>query len=353
MPPDSHGEGQPNAPDGRSAFERGNELARDGELEQADAAYREADEAGHPTAAAYAGVFAESRGEMKQAREAYQRADERGDGLGSLRLGLLLSRAGQWREAEKLFARSDERGYDQPPFHTEELLGLRSVQAPAPMSGQRSPWANPVLVGAVTVLIAIVAVFLAYSANRGLPFVPTKELKIEIGNGSELVTGNDVREGRFRIGLVSEMKPIELPNGQVGAQLILKLSQSRARIPVDSTATILPRSVLGTKYVSLNIGTSSRLIPDGGTLALGGIHISAIPSLDYDLLYQERVVRSVANNTRQDGHDFLRVAAEIWHAQGRRIFAVAVSGAQAQRNERRRPHHWRWRRRVWNSASRD
>jgi propanol-preferring alcohol dehydrogenase len=49
----------------------------------------------------------------------------------------------------------------------------------------------------------------------------------------------------------------------------------------------------------------------GGTLALGGIHMSTIPPLDYELLYQERVVRSVANNTRQDGHDFLKVAAEI------------------------------------------
>ncbi len=39
--------------------------------------------------------------------------------------------------------------------------------------------------------------------------------------------------------------------------------------------------------------------------------MSATPPLDYNLLYQERVVRSVANNTRQDGHDFLRVAAEI------------------------------------------
>jgi alcohol dehydrogenase, propanol-preferring len=49
----------------------------------------------------------------------------------------------------------------------------------------------------------------------------------------------------------------------------------------------------------------------GGTLALGGIHMSDIPPLHYDLLYGERVVRSVANNTRQDGHDFLKVAAEI------------------------------------------
>lgn len=49
----------------------------------------------------------------------------------------------------------------------------------------------------------------------------------------------------------------------------------------------------------------------GGTLALGGIHMSPIPSFDYDLLYGERVVRSVTNNTRQDGEDFLRLAAEI------------------------------------------
>ncbi len=49
----------------------------------------------------------------------------------------------------------------------------------------------------------------------------------------------------------------------------------------------------------------------GGTLVLGGIHMSTIPPLDYELLYQERVVRSVANNTREDGRDFLRAAAEI------------------------------------------
>ena len=49
----------------------------------------------------------------------------------------------------------------------------------------------------------------------------------------------------------------------------------------------------------------------GGVLVLGGSHMTPIPSFDYDLLYQERVIRSVANNTRRDGEDFLRVAAEI------------------------------------------
>lgn len=54
-----------------------------------------------------------------------------------------------------------------------------------------------------------------------------------------------------------------------------------------------------------------KALKKGGTLVLGGIHMSTIPAFDYDLLYQERVIRSVANNTRQDGHDFLRLAAEI------------------------------------------
>ena len=39
--------------------------------------------------------------------------------------------------------------------------------------------------------------------------------------------------------------------------------------------------------------------------------MSPIPSMNYQLLYQERVMSSVANNTREDGHDFLRIAAEI------------------------------------------
>jgi propanol-preferring alcohol dehydrogenase len=49
----------------------------------------------------------------------------------------------------------------------------------------------------------------------------------------------------------------------------------------------------------------------GGSVVLGGIHMSPIPQFNYDLLYHERVIRSVANNTRQDGEDFLKIAAAI------------------------------------------
>lgn len=49
----------------------------------------------------------------------------------------------------------------------------------------------------------------------------------------------------------------------------------------------------------------------GGVVVAGGIHMSPIPSMSYDILYWERVIRSVANNTRKDGEDFLELAASI------------------------------------------
>jgi propanol-preferring alcohol dehydrogenase len=49
----------------------------------------------------------------------------------------------------------------------------------------------------------------------------------------------------------------------------------------------------------------------GGTVVLGGIHMSQIPSFDYSLVYGERMIRSVANNTREDGREFLLEAARI------------------------------------------
>ena len=69
---------------------------------------------------------------------------------------------------------------------------------------------------------------------------------------------------------------------------------------------------------SIIFAPAGELVPEalaaldkGGVLVLGGIHMSAIPSFDYRLLYQERVVRSVANNTREDGREFLAEAARV------------------------------------------
>jgi propanol-preferring alcohol dehydrogenase len=73
--------------------------------------------------------------------------------------------------------------------------------------------------------------------------------------------------------------------------------------PLDSIIIFAPAGEL--------VPASLRVLKKGGTLVLAGIHMSTIPAMDYNLLYYERVIRSVANNTRQDGEDFLRIAAEI------------------------------------------
>ncbi|HDI51771.1 alcohol dehydrogenase [candidate division KSB1 bacterium] len=54
-----------------------------------------------------------------------------------------------------------------------------------------------------------------------------------------------------------------------------------------------------------------RVLEKGGTLALAGIYMDSIPEMDYNLIYHERIIRSVANSTRQDAEEFLRLAAEI------------------------------------------
>jgi ABC-type transporter Mla subunit MlaD len=129
-----------------------------------------------------------------------------------------------------------------------------------------SVFANPVLVGAVTVLIVIVAVFLSYNANNGLPFVPTTSLKVRFVNGQELVKGNEIRSGGFRVGVVNDMKPVKLEDGQVGAELDLKLDKSVGKIPVDSRFRIRPRSALGLKYLDLTQGTAKKYFADGDTV---------------------------------------------------------------------------------------
>lgn len=134
------------------------------------------------------------------------------------------------------------------------------------MRGRRPPHvaSNPVFVGAVTVLVVVVAVLLAYQANQGLPFVPTFELKVDTPDAARLVVGNEVREGGFRVGQVTKIEPV--PDGR-GAQLTLKLDKSAVPIPDDTTVRIRPRSALGLKYVDLLRGTSATELPEGTVIA--------------------------------------------------------------------------------------
>jgi len=137
--------------------------------------------------------------------------------------------------------------------------------------GTASVVASPVLVGAVTTLIVIVSVFLAYNANKGLPFVPTYDLSARVPNGSNLVPGNEVRVGGFRVGVVDTIKPAtQVINGKTTpiAVVNMKLDKTVEPLPVDTKIIVRSRSALGLKYVQLTPGKSKQSYKAGSTIPL-------------------------------------------------------------------------------------
>jgi virulence factor Mce-like protein len=132
--------------------------------------------------------------------------------------------------------------------------------------------ASPVLVGAVTVLIVIVGVFLAYNANNGLPFVPTYELKAELPNGQKLVKGNEVRLGGFLVGTINGIKPeIKTVNGKTQAVAVvdMRLEKDIQPLPKDTMIGVRPKSALGLKYLDITPGKSKDTLRPGDTIPLG------------------------------------------------------------------------------------
>jgi virulence factor Mce-like protein len=132
--------------------------------------------------------------------------------------------------------------------------------------------ASPVLVGAVTVLIIIVGVYLAYNANKGLPFVPTYDLKAELPNGQKLIEGNEIRLGGFRVGVVEKMQPITRSvNGQSKsiALVDMKLDKVVEPLGVDTKIAVRPRSALGLKYLDIVPGKASKKLRPGDTIPIG------------------------------------------------------------------------------------
>jgi virulence factor Mce-like protein len=123
-----------------------------------------------------------------------------------------------------------------------------------------------VLVGAVTVLVTIVAVFLSYNANSGLPFVPTYDLKANVPNAAQLVRGFEVRIGGARVGIIDKIEPRRREDGTTYAQLSLKLDKSIEPLPADSTMTVRPRSSLGLKYLEIQPGTGQAGFKPGAVI---------------------------------------------------------------------------------------
>lgn len=80
-------------------------------------------------------------------------------------------------------------------------------------------------------------------------------------------------------------------------------STQQAPEPLDAAIIFAPVGALVPKALSNT--------DKGGTVVCGGIHMSDIPSFPYSILWGERVLRSVANLTRQDGDEFLQLAPQV------------------------------------------
>jgi propanol-preferring alcohol dehydrogenase len=80
-------------------------------------------------------------------------------------------------------------------------------------------------------------------------------------------------------------------------------SEDLPPVPLDAAIIFAPVGDL--------VPAGLRAVVKGGVVVCGGIHMSPIPSFPYDILWGERVVRSVANLTRRDGEEFLRIAADL------------------------------------------
>ena len=74
----------------------------------------------------------------------------------------------------------------------------------------------------------------------------------------------------------------------------------------------------------------------GGTVVCAGIHMTDIPSFPYDDLWGERSIRSVANLTREDGHEFLALAPEVPVRTTITTYPLGQGRAGARRSARRR-----------------
>jgi ABC-type transporter Mla subunit MlaD len=126
---------------------------------------------------------------------------------------------------------------------------------------------SPLLIGAVTTLIVVVAVFLSYNANNGLPFVPTYNIKVALPQASGLQPANQVRIGGTRVGLVSSLTPQQdAATGRVTAIANLKLEKKVEPLPADTRATVLSVSAIGLKYLELEKGTSAKTLKAGGEI---------------------------------------------------------------------------------------
>lgn len=115
----------------------------------------------------------------------------------------------------------------------------------------------------------------------------------------------------IQVALYWECEVYVFSRSEAHRALARKLGAYWTGTPKDEPPSKLHSSIIFAPVGELVLDALS-VLEKGGTVALAGIYMSPIPEMDYvKYLYQERTLRSVANATRQDGEELLRIAAEI------------------------------------------
>jgi virulence factor Mce-like protein len=158
------------------------------------------------------------------------------------------------------------------------------------------------MIGAITVLVLIVTVFLAYNANRGLPFVPTYRLSAQVPNAAQLVPGNEVRISGVRVGVVDAMEPVAHRDGSSTARLDLTLDDVVEPLPTDSTVVVRTQSALGLKYLEIVKGTSADGYPEGSVLPLSAARPEPVDIDEVLNVFDEPTRRAIQSNLVEFGN---------------------------------------------------
>jgi virulence factor Mce-like protein len=192
-------------------------------------------------------------------------------------------------------------------------------------SGLSGVASSPILVGAVTVLVVIVAVFLAYNANNGLPFVSTYNLKARVPNADALVKGNEVRIGGVRVGVVKKVVAVQTGDGEVAAELSLSLDKSAEPLPVDSTITVRPKSALGLKFLQVTPGESDDGFEAGETIPVTAAKPEPVDIDEFFSMFDEPTRDAIRQNLAGFGNALAGRGPQLNEAIGA-LRRAAVSG---------------------------
>ncbi len=128
---------------------------------------------------------------------------------------------------------------------------------------------SPFWNGLITIGLITFAVYVSYTANNGVPFVPRYTVEVDVPNASQLVRHAEVRIGGARVGQVLKIDAVNRTDDEPAhARLKLAVDKELEPLPVDTTSELRVASPLGGKYVSLVPGKSSQTLPEGKVLPL-------------------------------------------------------------------------------------